>query len=177
MTDGISVSRIPLAITILAALMAGCGGGGTQKPSGQDQEASTPADSEDEEADEETVAKGAVEVRAVDPLFHIDTTTFAAGPMTITFKNEGRIAHELRFVQVKNGLALSDVAQMPVTKINKKLTELGVISKVKGGQEASENLKLELKPGLYGMICLIEDAGGTPHSKYGMWKEIEVVDA
>jgi hypothetical protein len=157
-------------MTIVAALMAGCGGGDAQEPASEPgQEASSPA------APDEEVAKGTVEVKADDPLFYTPTT-IAAGPTTFTFVNEGRIEHELRLVVVKKGLLLSDVAKMPLPKIKKNLTELGIIPKLKAGQEAPTDLKLNLKPGAYGMICLIQDAGGAPHSKRGMFKEFEVVD-
>ena len=155
-------------------LMAACGGAeeGSGSPAASDPgEASSPAESESP-SPEPAIAEGELVVTGTELALTVPTSDVAAGPLDITFNNEGTIAHELVLLELPQSPPIHELAKESKKTVMKAGAEIGAIRNVPGGDSGTTTVELE--PGAYGMFCLIEFPDGKTHASFGMWRQIDV---
>lgn len=152
--------------------LIGCGG--SDSPSATSSpapslEQSTPA----EKPEQPEIADGMLEVTASEPLRFVTLPKAYAGPTKVVFMNNGNIGHELRIAPLGSGDDLRDLAQSNRNVVLRKLSIIGWTKTVLGGE--SKTLTVDLKPGRYGLFCLLGVSPDETHARHGMYEEIKVI--
>jgi plastocyanin len=156
-------------------LMAACGGSGdgSETSARATPEPTTASSETPEETDEPAVVDGTLAVTGGEWSFQ-SPTEVAAGPTEVTYENTGSLSHELILVRLGDGPPLAELAELDSRKqILREVTEIAGTGRVFRG-ETSKTLKVDLKPGTYGLLCLLESPRGRTHAWVGMFKEISV---
>jgi hypothetical protein len=156
----------------LAILLAGCGAEGDPDRSADPTEVAASPEVEPEEP-EEVVAEGTLSVTGGEWNFQSPDEA-VAGDLEITFENTGQVTHELILAKLLDGPPLAEIAKLETREeILKKVRELAGTGRVFTG-ETSKTLKVDLKPGAYGLLCLLESPRGRTHAWVGMFAELSV---
>ena len=98
-----------------------------------------------------------------------------AGPTRITLDNVGTVPHELVLVEPEAGRSLADIRLLPHVDAMASVRWIAGSGLVHEGQ-VSTPLQVDLRPGTYGFLCMLDGPGQT-HAKTGMFLEFEVVSA
>lgn len=127
-----------------------------------------------------------VEVTAVDYAFEGVPDTVPAGPVAITFNNEGGEVHELALVRINDDVdqSFEEVLQLPEEEARQEVTFSGQVFAFPG---VSDSTFLDLEPGRFGIACFVpvgstpqavqsgEEVEGPPHAiAEGMFAEFAV---
>lgn len=102
--------------------------------------------------------------------------TIPAGPVSITFTNEGKEPHHAQLVRLNDGVTVERfLAQLQ----EEGDVAFGLVS-IEGGPGmiapgGRQEAILDLDPGAYLLLCAIPGADGVPHLAKGMIKPIQVV--
>lgn len=162
-----------LAAAMAFLLLVGCGG--DDSPSATSSPALSPGESTPTEKPPEqpAIADGMLEVTGVDdPNRILPLPEAYAGPTKVLFMNKGSIAHELRIARLGPGDDLAAIALSNRNVILKKLSIIAGTKSVLGGE--SKTLRVDLKPGRYGLVCLL-GIGPDTHARFGMFEELKVI--
>lgn len=95
----------------------------------------------------------------------------AAGLTAVTFRNAGRVRHELILMRLKPGVKLKDLATPPPVAGPDPLVEGGTaILLADPGAASADRILVDLAPGAtYALACTMRDApGARPHYEMGM---------
>lgn len=120
--------------------------------------------------------------------YYFDTggiTELPAGSVraTMTVDEAATEAHVAMFARVKDGETVEDVLSAAETdftgyKAAQMVDFVGGVNALRAG--ASQSAIVDLEPGTYMVVCFIPAQDGSfppkPHSAFGMWTEIEVVE-
>ncbi|HEV2070928.1 MAG TPA: hypothetical protein VGR26_14150 [Acidimicrobiales bacterium] len=103
-----------------------------------------------------------VEVTGVDYAFQGVPKTVPAGPVAITFTNDGGEVHELALARINDDVdeSFGDVLQLPQEEALQKVSLSGRVFAFPG---ASDTAFLDLEPGRFGIACFIP-VGSTPQA-------------
>lgn len=163
-----------LAAASLLVLVVSCGGDAepevTSAPS-PSPEASAPEDVKKPQR-KPRIADGEIEVVAIALAFR-PLPKAVAGPTAITLRNSSDFGHETRVVRLEKGDDLASITEMDRGEVLDRLTQLATTGIVDRGK-TSDPLKMNLKPGSYGLLCLLGFPDDT-HASRGMWAELKVV--
>ncbi len=118
-----------------------------------------------------------VTIHAKDFAFENAPATIAAGMTTFELVNDGHALHHLVIVRLDSGKTLAD--------FQKELAKPAVPPKwatFMGGPNAPDpgktsNATLDLTPGSYAMLCMVDIPGGVPHFAKGMIQPFTVTAA
>lgn len=176
---GNDMTKRIILLGLVAVLLAACSSGESDQPTTASE---TPASdetgeeeagegSEDEAGEEPEIADGELIVSATDRNFQ-GLTEAVAGPLEITFRNLSQFNHELVVSRLPKAPSLDAIARMKMGELTKLVTEVGKTRRITGNSETT--LKLKLKPGKYGLLCLVEVGGGLTHTSYGMYRQLTV---
>jgi hypothetical protein len=125
-------------------------------------------------------SKNAMTVTATENAYGI-SGSLKPGFATITFKNEGKEVHVMALVHLKKGKTAKDFAkaikagdEAGIGKISVQGDDaIGAPFILTPGHE-TEAVTDTMKPGVWGMLCFIPDASGTPHLAKGMYSTFTV---
>lgn len=103
-----------------------------------------------------------VEVTALDYAFEGVPETVPAGPVAITFTNEGGEVHELALLRINDDVdqAFDEVLQLPEEEARRKVAFSGQVFAFPG---VSDSIFLDLEPGRFGIACFVP-VGSTPQA-------------
>lgn len=108
------------------------------------------------------------EVRVVQSEYHFDFGHFQAGRVVVRVQNAGKLPHELVIASVpKDSPPFEQQAQGQIG-----FAPLFLMPKRPPG--GAGMFAIDLAPGRYAMICLIQDSDGIGHHKKGMVSEFTV---
>jgi hypothetical protein len=103
------------------------------------------------------------------------TQSLAAGPVEITFRNTGTMAHELRVIRVRDGnfgAYRAAVVAQGAAGSGPLGDDLGGPGAVEPGQ--SFTTTITLGAGSYALVCFLTDSDGKAFAQHGMIAELEV---
>ncbi len=99
--------------------------------------------------------------------------TIESGPTTFRLVSAGREQHFLGLVRIAGSHTLADYRRVLSSKRTPSwVIPTGGVGTIAPGGTAMTTLDLE--PGLYAMMCDMEDAHGTPHMREGMLRSLTV---
>lgn len=166
--------------TCLALVLGACGDDAGGSAPQADRQSVSPSNDEvepeepEEEAEEEVeVADGSFVVEGVDRVFKAPEQAIA-GPTKITYRNAGNVNHEVVVGRLAKGDSAGTVARLKKPELLKVIRKVGATGRVPSQQEAI--IKVDLKPGNYGLFCLIDVGDGTTHAYYGMYRSLRVIN-
>lgn len=97
-----------------------------------------------------------------------------AGPTTIRLESLGREEHFVQFIRIASPHSVSDFARTLRTGGKPSwTTKVGGVGTIDPGGHAMTTI--DLAPGLYALVCDMQDAKGTPHMLKGMLRALTVV--
>ncbi len=101
-------------------------------------------------------------------------TTLRPGLTAFSFKNEGKVFHEVTLVRLKPGVVLDSLLKAPPL-VRRTMQEYGGILIAGPGEAPLGRLLIDLTPGTYLLICNFRDALDRPqHFTLGMFSVLEV---
>jgi hypothetical protein len=114
-----------------------------------------------------------VSIIMVDDTFQV-TGTLSAGQHTFRVTNAGKQGHMMEMVRLVPGKTANDVATWdPASKTPEPIDWSGGVSYMSPGRSAYFSARLQ--PGVYALICFIDDAKDhKPHFMHGMQKQFTV---
>ena len=114
-----------------------------------------------------------VEVTGLDYAFRAPTT-LPPGLTAFSFKNEGKVNHEVLVVRVKPGVVLDSLLKAEPAARRAMVQPAGIL--VAGpGESPLGRLLVELTPGTYLLLCNLRDAPDRPqHVTLGMFSVLQV---
>jgi hypothetical protein len=96
-----------------------------------------------------------------------------AGPTTVRLVSRGREKHFVQFVRIASPHTLTDFKQILTAPGRASwATSVGGVGTIQPGGTAMTTI--DLAPGLYALVCDMEDAKGTPHMIEGMLRSLTV---
>ncbi len=106
-----------------------------------------------------------VEVTGVDYAFQGVPETVPAGPVAITFTNDGGEVHELALARINDDVeeSFGDLLQLPEEEALQKVSLSGHVFAFPG---VSDTVFLDLEPGRFGIACFVP-VGSTPQAVEG----------
>lgn len=118
-----------------------------------------------------------VTVHGTDFTFSSAPDSIPAGMTTFDLVNDGHVPHHLVVVRLDSGKTITDLK----AEFSKPVTPAAWVS-FQGGPNAGEpgttsNATLDLQPGSYVMMCLVDMPGGVPHFAKGMIRPFTVTAA
>lgn len=100
--------------------------------------------------------------------------TIRSGPTTFRLVSAGHEEHFLGLVRITGSHTLADYRRALVSKTSPSWAiPSGGVGTIDAGGTATTTLDIE--PGLYAMVCDMEDAHGTPHMLEGMLRPLTVL--
>lgn len=97
-----------------------------------------------------------------------------SGPTVLRLVSAGREQHFLGLVKLSGSHTLADYSRVLSWKVLPPwVIAVGGVGTIAPGGTATTTLVLE--PGLYAMVCDMEDAQGTPHMRKGMLRSLTVL--
>lgn len=97
-----------------------------------------------------------------------------AGPTTIRLVSQGREEHFVQFVRIASPHTIADFERtLGSPHATSWVTSVGGVGTIPPGGVAMTTI--DFAPGLYAMVCDIEDAHGTPHMMEGMVRPLTVI--
>jgi hypothetical protein len=114
-----------------------------------------------------------VTITMVDDSFQV-AGPLSAGPHTFRVINAGRQGHMMQMVRLAPGKTIADVAAWdPASKTPEPIEWSGGVAYMSAGGVGYFSARL--RPGVYGVICFIDDAKDhKPHFMHGMQKQFTV---
>jgi uncharacterized cupredoxin-like copper-binding protein len=96
-----------------------------------------------------------------------------AGPTTVRLESRGREQHFVQLVRIASPHTMTDFKQtLKAPGRASWATSVGGVGTIQPGGTAMTTI--DLAPGLYAMVCDMEDAKGTPHMMEGMLRSLTV---
>jgi len=100
--------------------------------------------------------------------------SIASGPTTFRLVSKGKQQHFVGLVKIESPHTLADYRRnLDSPHAEPWLTSVGGVGTIPPGAVAATTL--DLAPGLYAMVCDMEDPHGTPHFKRGMLRALVVL--
>lgn len=161
-------------LTCVCVWMSACGGGESRDAQGSPEPADASSPTESPEPVVPEVADGEIAVTGKEWSFSAPSQV-VAGPTRITLDNVGTLSHELVMVEPEAGRSLADIRLLPHVDAMASVRWIAGSGLVHEGQ-VSRPLQVDLRPGTYGFLCMLDGPGQT-HAKTGMFLEFEVVSA
>ncbi len=97
----------------------------------------------------------------------------AAGPTTIRLVSRGEKQHFVGFVRIASPHTLAEYERsLRTAEATPWITRIGGVGTIQPGGEATTTI--DLAPGLYALLCDMQDAKGTPHMLEGMLHPLRV---
>jgi plastocyanin len=135
-------------------------------------------DDDDEESEEAATAETAttagpaeIEVTAGEYFFELSETPESPGPVTVRMTDEGGEAHSLIFARINEGFTLDEAFKAEGEKGTAET--LGQLNAAPG-QQAKGEIKAELTPGTYAMVCPVTTKDGESHYDLGQSVEFDI---
>ncbi len=157
-------------LLIAALVLASCAPKDNSATAKSDSAATSPVAS----AAPAATSPNVVTVHATDFAFQSAPAEIPAGMTTFDLVNDGHTLHHLAIVRLDSGKTMADLQ----AELAKPAAPPGWVV-FEGGPNASDpgktsNATLDLQPGSYAMLCLVDIPGGVPHFAKGMIKPFSV---
>ncbi len=112
-----------------------------------------------------------IEGEMVDYAFELSATSAPAGDIAFTVTNNGEYPHEIVVLQLPEGITIDDVFEDE--SLFGQVQFFG-FTYADPGAEAPPLVLVDMQPGVYTLICFIDEPEGIPHVARGMIVEFEV---
>jgi hypothetical protein len=179
------MSKLMPRIAVVLAILAFAACAADEKPAPGTSGNPVPSGSSSSSSEEASSSGGpaALSVFAAEPApntFTFDTAgveSIPAGPIVITFKNLGTMAHELRVMRIRDGnFTAYRLAVVGNTAASEALAdEVANSPSIVAG--ASSTVGVNLASGTYALVCFLIAPDGKMFAQHGMIRELAVTPA
>ena len=174
------ILRLLLVALVVSGGLTACGKGEVKPASSGDPAPPTTVEETTTSAPEADAAGGdatEIAVTGTEYAYEADVEGITAGPIAVTFDNQGKEEHQVSIVRLKEGKTQADFAALAgdPSQFAGVLETFGGPNAVAPG-ESNSTLQV-LEPGDYFFVCFVPGPDGQPHAAKGMLLPLTVGEA